>query len=262
MSEDRGETISLHANLTIGILVTQDILAVLYLAFTSDTPPGVSALALFLLPLLRPIRLYLVRHAGHGDLVLLFGIAQIFESLHLKASLGALIADVILGQSDRYQELYVLLTSINDLLLIGFFLHIGFYGLPSKEMIIVPLVLSLLIVIRPALYYLLFVAFKPCARNALLAGFALFNYSEFGLIVAATEQGHLSVEWLTTLALAVFISFFLATPLNANVHKIYHRFRKKPYKLEPQDRLRREAAAELSDAEIVVLGMGRVGTGA
>ncbi|MFB0970272.1 MAG: cation:proton antiporter, partial [Pseudomonadales bacterium] len=63
MFEDRGETISLHANLTIGILVIQDILAVLYLAFTSDTPPGVSALALFLLPLLRPIGLYLLRHA-------------------------------------------------------------------------------------------------------------------------------------------------------------------------------------------------------
>ena len=268
--EDRGETISLHANLTIGILVIQDILAVLYLAFTSDTPPGVSALALFLLPLLRPIGLYLLRHAGHGELVLLFGIAfalgiaQIFESLHLKAGLGALIAGVILGQSDRSKELYASLTSIKDLLLIGFFLQIGFYGLPSKEMIIVALVLSLLIFIRPVLYYLLFVAFKLRARTALLAGFALFNYSEFGLIVAAiaTEQGRLSVEWLTTLALAVSISFFLAAPLNANVHKIYHRFRKHLYRLERQDRLPREAAAELGDAEIVVLGMGRVGTGA
>ena len=158
----------------------------------------------------------------------------------------------------------MLLTSINDLLLIGFFLHIGFYGLPSKEMIIVPLVLNLLIVIRPALYYLLFVAFKPCARAALLAGFSLFNYSVFGLIVAAiaTEQGRLSVEWLTTLALAVSISFSLATQLDANVHKIYHRFRKHLYKLERQDRLPREAAAELGDAEMIVLGMSRVGAGA
>ncbi|MFT6645947.1 MAG: glutathione-regulated potassium-efflux system ancillary protein KefC, partial [Patiriisocius sp.] len=38
MFEDRGETVSLHATLAIGVLVIQDILAVIYLVLASDTP--------------------------------------------------------------------------------------------------------------------------------------------------------------------------------------------------------------------------------
>ena len=92
MFEDRGETVSLHATLAIGVLVIQDILAVAYLVAASDVRPGPEALVLLGLPLLRPIGLYLLRLAGHGELVLLFGItvalgaAQLFDVLHLRSA--------------------------------------------------------------------------------------------------------------------------------------------------------------------------------
>lgn len=270
MFEDRGETISLHATLAIGVLVIQDILAVIYLVAASDVRPGPEALILLGLPLLRPVGLYLLRLAGHGELVLLFGItialgaAQVFELLHLKGGLGALIAGMLLANSARSKELYNSLIGLKDLFLIGFFLQIGYYGIPSGEMVLVAIALSCLIFIRPFLYYLLFVLFKLRARTALLASFALFNYSEFGLIVAAiaASQGMLPPEWLTTLALAVSISFFLATPFNSNVHSIYHRFHGFLHGLERKERLTQELPANLADARIVVLGMGRVGVGA
>lgn len=270
MFEDRGETISMHATLAIGVLVIQDILAVIYLVLASDTPPGYGALFLLGLPLLRPLGLFLLKHAGHGELVLLFGItialgtAQLFEFLHLKGGLGALLAGVLLANSSRAKELYNSLISLKDLFLIGFFLQIGYYGLPSGEMIVVAVALGLLIFIRPALYYLLFTAFRLRARTSLLASFALFNYSEFGLIVAAiaVSQGLLSSEWLTTLAVAVSISFFLATPFNTNAHRIYKRFHGMLHRVERRERLNQELPANLSDAQIVVLGMGRVGLGA
>lgn len=270
MFEDRGETVSLHATLAIGVLVIQDILAVAYLVVASDIRPGPEILMLLALPLLRPAGLFLLRLAGHGELVLLFGItialgaAQIFEVLHLKGGLGALIAGMLLANSSRAKELYNSLIGLKDLFLIGFFLQIGYYGLPATEMVLVAVALSLLIFIRPVLYYLLFVLFKLRARTALLASFSLFNYSEFGLIVAAiaTSQGMLSAEWLTTLALAVSISFFLATPFNSRVHDIYHRFHTLLHGLERKERLAQELPANLADARIVVLGMGRVGLGA
>ncbi|MFT7245056.1 MAG: glutathione-regulated potassium-efflux system ancillary protein KefC [Candidatus Azotimanducaceae bacterium] len=270
MFDDRGETISLHAKLAIGVLVIQDILAVIYLVLASDTPPGPAAFILLALPLLRPVGLYLLKHAGHGELVLLFGItialgtAHLFEFFHLEGGLGALLAGVLLANSSRSKELYDSLISLKDLFLIGFFLQIGYYGLPSGEMVLVALALSLLIVIRPVLYYLLFVAFRLRARTSLLASFALFNYSEFGLIVAAiaTSQGLLPAEWLTTLALAMSISFFIATPFNTNVHRIYQKFRATLHGVERHERLDKELPANLEDARIVVLGMGRVGRGA
>ena len=41
MIEDRGESISLHARITIGILVLQDLIAVIYLVFSADHPPSI-----------------------------------------------------------------------------------------------------------------------------------------------------------------------------------------------------------------------------
>jgi predicted Kef-type K+ transport protein len=270
MFEDRGETVSLHAKLAIGVLVIQDILAVLYLVSASDVRPDWSALVLLGLPLLRPLGLFLLKHAGHGELILLFGItlalgvAELFEFLHLKGGLGALLAGVLLSQSARSKELYSSMISLKDLFLIGFFLQIGYYGFPSGEMVLVAFGLSLLILIRPVLYYLLFTAFRLRARTSLVTSFALFNYSEFGLIVAAiaVSQGMLMPEWLTTIALAVSISFFIATPFNSNVHQLYHRLQNTLRKFERSQRLPQEEPTDLGDASVIVLGMGRVGFGA
>lgn len=269
MFEDRGEAVSLHARLAIGVLVIQDILAVVYLVLASDVRPDWSALILLGLPLLRPVGLFLLKHAGHGELILLFGItlalgvAELFEALHLKGGLGALLAGLLLSQSTRAKELYSSLIGLKDLFLIGFFLQIGYYGFPSGEMVLVACGLSLLILIRPVLYYLLFTAFRLRARTSLVTSFALFNYSEFGLIVAAiaVTQGLLSPEWLTTIALAVSLSFFIATPFNANVHQLYHRLQNVLRKLERPARLPQEEPTDLGDASVVVLGMGRVGFG-
>jgi predicted Kef-type K+ transport protein len=269
MFEDRGETVSLHASIAIGVLVIQDIIAVMFLVLSSETPPGIAALGLLALPLLRPVLLYLLRSAGHGELVLLFGIAlalgtaELFELAHLKGGLGALLMGVILGSAEKSKELYSSMIGLKDLFLIGFFIQIGYYGLPSAEMMLVAVALGFLIFLRPMIYYLLFVAFRLRARTALIASLALFTYSEFGLIVAAiaTSAGLLPAEWLTTLALGVSISFFLATPFNAKVHDIYHRYCHWLQKFERHNRLPSEVSADLGDADIVVLGMGRVGRG-
>ena len=93
---------------------------------------------------------------------------------------------------------------------------------------------------------------------------SLFNYSEFGLIVAAlaANNGMLPQVWVTTLALAVAISFFIATPFNVRVHSIYGRYLDLLRKFEKEERLPSERAVELGDARIAILGMGRVGFGA
>jgi glutathione-regulated potassium-efflux system ancillary protein KefC len=192
------------------------------------------------------------------------GTAGIFESVHLKGGLGALALGVILANTDKAKELYVSLINLKDLFLIGFFLEIGYYGLPASHMIYVAFALALIIFVRPPLYYLLFVTFRLRARTALLASLALFNYSEFGLIVAAIASAHgiLPMEWVTTLALALSISFFVATPFNTGAHGIYNRYSDWLHRFERRGRLPEERPARLGTAEVVVLGMGRVGQGA
>lgn len=270
MFEDRGETTSMHANIAIGVLVIQDIIAVAYLVASTGKAPALWAIMFLALPLLRPAFNRLMAWTGHGELLTLFGVtlalggAELFEAANLKGGLGALLFGIVLGNTSKAKELYNSLISFKDLFLIGFFLQIGYYGLPSLEMFIVALVLSGLIFLRPLIYYFLFVAFRLRARTSLLSGLALFNYSEFGLIVSASaaSSGLLPPEWVTTIALAVTLSFFIATPFNTNAHMIYKRFSPWLHRFERGTRLKEEEPADLGDAEIVVLGMGRVGKGA
>ncbi|MDE0714884.1 MAG: cation:proton antiporter, partial [Gammaproteobacteria bacterium] len=212
--EERGEGAALHAEIAIGILIIQDLFAVCFLVLTADRMPSPWALGLLALPFLRPVLTSLLNRAGHGELLVLFGVAtaigayELFELVHLKGGLGALLIGILLGPAEKSSELYKSLLSLKDLFLIGFFLQIGFFGLPSPEMLLVALALSLLIFLRPLIYYFLLVGFGLRARTAFVAGFSLFNYSEFGLIVGAIAvgTGMLSPEWLTTLALAMALS--------------------------------------------------------
>ncbi|MEM7366285.1 MAG: cation:proton antiporter [Pseudomonadota bacterium] len=278
MFDDRGETSSFHATLTIGVLVIQDILAVAYLVLSSGQWQW-SMLLVLLVPLFRWPLTKLMDMAGHGELLTLFGIlcalgaAEVFYLIGLKGGLGALMCGMLLSEyypgskgtdPGKARELYSGLSRLKDLLLVGFFLQIGYYGLPSFPMLMVALVLSLLIFMRPVIYYFLYAMFNLRARTALLASAALFTYSEFGLIVAAlsVEAGLLAAEWLTTLAIALSLSFVMATPLNMNIHRVYDRLFRTLHRYQLAERLPEEQPTELGDAKVVILGMGRVGRGA
>ncbi len=270
--EERGEVASFYATIAIGILVVQDVLAVVYLVVSSGHYPSPWALLLLGLPFLRPLIRRVLEQVGHGELLLLSGIAfafgavALFEAVSLKGGLGALVMGVLLAYSSppKSKEVYTQLLGLKNLLLIGFFLQIGYYGIPSMQMLAVALMLSVLILLRPVIYFVLLTRFGLRARTSWLTSLALFNYSEFGLIVAAiaVETGTLKPVWITTLALALSLSFLLATPFNRKAHELYRRYQPVLSRHEKTHRLPEEAISSLGDAETVILGMGRVGRAA
>lgn len=268
--EEKGEAVALHAAIAIGILIIQDLFAVGYLAVASGKFPTVYALALLALPLLRPLLGRLLTWVGHGELLVLFGFviavggAALFESVNLKGDLGALVVGMLLNAHGKSTELYKSLISFKDIFLIGFFLQIGYNGLPDSEMLLVVLALGLLILIRPVLYFLLLTTFRLRARTALLAALSLATYSEFGLIVAqlAADEGVLGSPWVTAIALALSLSFFIATPLNNRSTEIYKRFAPLWPRFEPRIGRREDNLMAPCAGEIIIVGAGRVGTGA
>jgi len=268
--DTRGENASLHATIAIGILIVQDLIAVVYLVLMSGKIPSIYSVAVLLLPLTRPFLLSVLKRVGHGELLLLFGIGaalgayELFELVGLKGGLGALVFGVLMGNTAKSDELYKALVQLKDLFLIGFFLLIGFYGFPSADMWLMAILLCVLLLLRPIIYVILFMAFKLRARTAFLSGFSLFNYSEFGLIVAAIslEAGALPTEWLTTIAVAMAISFFISTPINTRIHSLYAHSFIWTVKHERTEKLPVEQFPDLGDSSIAVMGMGRVGLGA
>lgn len=273
--DERGEGQSFHASITIGVLVIQDVLAVIYLVVASGKVPSVWILALLAFILFHrlwaPSFKKLLSHVGHGELQMLFGITaalaayELFELLHLKGGLGALVAGALLAFTDQSfaSEMYKRLVSLKNLLLVGFFLQIGYAGIPSAEMFLVAVALSIILLLRPVIYFSLFTLLRLRARTATLAGIALTSYSEFGLIVTAiaATEGWISDEWLVTLALAIALSFFIATPLNKQVHRWYRALSSRLLNYEKK-RLPEERIEKIDNARVVLLGMGRVGRGA
>lgn len=270
--EERGETASFYASIAIGILVVQDVLAVVYLVATSGHWPTPWALALLGLPLLIPAFRRLLGMIGHGELLLLSGVvfafcaAEVFQLVGLKGGLGALVMGMLLARSHhaKSKEMYDQLLGLKNLLLIGFFLQIGYYGIPQLEMLYIALVLGVLITLRPIIYFALLTSFGLRARTGWFTSLALFNYSEFGLIVAAIAQqaGVLREQWLTTLALSMAFSYVLAIPVNRKAHELYIRCADSLRRYEKPERLPEEIIGSIGDARIAILGMGRIGRSA
>lgn len=263
--ETKRELRAFHGRVAIGILVVQDLLALLVMSIASGTTPSIFALGIFALPLLRPVLFKLMDASGHEDLLVLFGLLLAlviggfgFDLIGLSSELGALVFGAMLAKHPRAGELAKSLWSIKEFFLVGFFLEIGIGGLPDSDAWIFAIAMTALLPVKAALFFLLLVAFKLRARSAFLSGLSLSNYSEFGLIVASVALP----LWLVPLALTVALSFVVSAPLNRIAHPIYERLARRLIPFERDIRHPDEQPVSLGHAAVLIMGMGRTGTAA
>ncbi|MCP4406486.1 MAG: cation:proton antiporter [Gammaproteobacteria bacterium] len=268
--EEKGEMESRHGQIAIGILIMQDIFAVLFLAVSTGKIPSIWALALFGLFALRGVLMRVMGRAGHGELLVLLGLALtfggsgLFEVAGVKGDLGALLIGALMAAHPSASEMSKKLMSIKDVLLVGFFLSIGMSGHITLSALLVALVLALAVILKVKLFFFIFTRFRLRVRSSVLASFNLANYSEFGLIVGtiAVANGWLSGDWLVIVALALTLTFIAASPLNARGPAIYAAIESRVKRFQSQTRLAEDAPIDPGDARIAIIGMGRVGTGA
>ncbi|QWC84320.1 cation:proton antiporter [Nocardioidaceae bacterium] len=269
--EDQSSSRSRYGRTAVGILVIQDIAAVLFLTLAEGSPPSPWAV---LLPLLLPAAWLLRRllgRLGHDELMPLYGVAlalapgyALFEAVGLKGDLGALVMGLLLAPDPRSGELSRALFSIKELLLVGFFLSIGYTGLPSASDLLVAVLLLALIPLKSLGFVALLWWRGMRHRTSVLAGSVLGNYSEFGLIVVVVgaSAGLVSDAWLPVLATAVALSFVLSVVIDRQKdHLVALAERWLPAqdieRLHPDDR-----PIDIGHADAVVFGMGRVGQAA
>lgn len=268
--ESRSELGSLYGRVAIGVLIVQDIFAVVFLGASEGAAPSLWALLLLLLlPAARLLRWALER-VGHGEMQVLFGVLlaltlgyALFEALGIKGDLGALIIGMLLAPSPAAAALSRSLFNVKELLLVGFFLSIGLTALPTVETLVIAVALVAVLPLKSALYLVVFSRFGLGTRTSLLSTLSLSNYSEFGLIVAslATSAGWLDPEWLVVIAVALSISFVFAAPLNEAGEAVYRRVSPRIQRLQTATTHPGERPLEVEGVDAVVLGMGRIGTG-
>lgn len=267
--EDKGDYQSKYGQTAIGILIMQDIFAVVFLACSTGKVPSAWALGLFLLIPLRYLLMRLLNHAGHSsELQALYGIAlalgsySLFETVGIKGDLGALIVGAMLSAHPLAQDVSKRLLGFKDLLLVGFFLSIGMSGNLSLSAVLVALLLTILVLFKVFMFFVVFSRFKMRARTATFSSLILANYSEFGLIVGAiaVSNGWLNEDWLITIALALTMTIIACAPINLHAIRLYDRFKRTIKKFETEALLPEDELPIIGDEKIAVIGMGRLGT--
>lgn len=266
--DERGEVRSRYGQIAVGVLVMQDLIAVVFVAVSSGKLPSLWSLALFLLVPARRLIVKIWERLGHGEMLVLLTVVLalepgyiLFESVGLKGDLGAVAMGMLLASHPRAHELARAIFSVKELLLVAFFLSIGLNGLPSWPQVGLGLLLLTLLPLQGLGYFLLVSWARMRRRTAVLTALVMTNNSEFALILAATGigAGLLAPEWLTTVSVAVAASFVVGTVVNLKAEAIADAVEARWPDADPQRLDASERPVPLHAIDALVLGMGRVG---
>lgn len=268
--EDKAALLALHGAIAIGMLIMQDIIAVVFLAVSTGKLPTLWAFTLILLVPLRYVIGRILERIGHGELLILFGfflslgIYGWFDAVGVKGDLGAIILGMMLASHAKAGELSKTLFGFKDVFLVAFFLSIGLAADLTLDAVGIALLLMVPLFFKVFLYAFTLIRFHLRPRSAILTSLALANYSEFGLIVGgiAVANGWLGDEWMVIIAVAVAVSFVIASPLNNKASVIADRVQLLLKRFETERFHVAEQPIDISGVSVVIFGLGDVGRGA
>jgi predicted Kef-type K+ transport protein len=266
--DDNDDLGSYYGRIAIGILIIQDIVAVILLGFSGADKPSYWALSLLALPVLIPILKAAINRTGHGELLLVFGVllafagAWIFKTVGLSDKLGALVFGILIAEQKKSDELGKLLWGLKEILLVAFFLQIGLLGLPSLKAVWFALIFMALLPMKSAIYYFSVKLFGLRNRTALWSSSVLFCYSEFGLIAGASAvaAGLLAQEFLSMIALLVAVSFTLLGAFSRKASDILDKYFKFINVEKPESKQTDHLPKSIGQTQYLVVGMGTCGT--
>ncbi|MEM1222111.1 MAG: cation:proton antiporter family protein [Verrucomicrobiota bacterium] len=269
---ESGDMGAMHGRIAIGMLIMQDILAVLFLTFSTGKIPTLWAIPLLAALLFgRKWIRELIGRSGHGEMIALCGLflalvlgAEGFTAVGLKADLGALFIGVLVGSHPKAKELSKSLVGLTDLLLVGFFLQIGLQGSLSLEAVLWSVLLICMLPLKSLAFFFLLTRFHLRARTAWMAGLNLSTYSEFGLIVLALAVGKewIGSEWLVAMALSLSASILLLAPLSRKADQLYDPISDFLKRFETKGQHPDDLPIQTEGQRIGIFGMGRVGIAA
>ncbi len=234
---DKKETTRLYAQIAIGILLLQDLVATAAKIGLAAKIEGGSASSVVLLlwkGIGVTLALYLLSTyviprftralESSKELLLLFalgwalGIAALFESAGFSIEIGALFAGVSLASLPYSSEMASRLKPLRDFFLVIFFITLGQSMVPGQMLGVLDtaIILSLVVlVIKPLIVIISMGLLGYTKRASFKSGIALSQISEFSLVfVAAAVSAKLaSPEAATTFTVVALLTFAASTYL-------------------------------------------------
>jgi len=235
---DKKETETTYGRQTIGLMLVQDILAVLILIMIGIFAEGKTSLdylgilvakGIFLTSFLIVISKYifpwiLSRISNSSELLFIFtlawclSLASIFAWFGFSLEMGAIFAGIALSSSPYQIEIGSRIKPLRDFFLILFFIVLGGeMGIGSLGGIWFPsLVISLFILVgNSVILYLIFRFFKFTRKNSFLAGVTAAQVSEFGFVIlfAGKQTGYFDERVIQIFTLVAITTIFFSSYL-------------------------------------------------
>ncbi len=230
---EKRELDTLPGRITLGVLVLQDIFAILFLAVQpslGDLQISIVLLSIGRVGLLVATAMILSRFvlpkifhqiARNPELVMLgalawcFLIGEVAERLHLSREMGSLVAGVSLSTFPYALDVTAKVTTLRDFFITLFFVALGMtIPVPNASMIGLALVIAAFTVIsRLITTFLPLYIMKQGLRASLLPALNLSQISEFSLVVIQTGvvAGHITPETSSATSFAFVILAVLST---------------------------------------------------
>lgn len=245
---EKNETETVYGRYTIGLMLIQDIIAIILLIMLPAFVSGESFLAslffIFLKSILflaavylssKLILLLLEKVAGSPEFLLIFTIAWCFfvagmaELVGLTLEVGAVLAGLSLGSSTYRDEIISRLKPLRDFFIVIFFIILGSeMDLNNLGDIMIPgIVISFFILIgNPLILYTLYRLMHFSRRVSFKAGLTAAQVSEFGLVLLflAEQQGYVNSQLLPLFTFVALTTIFVSSYLIMYNNYLYKKF--------------------------------------
>lgn len=230
---EKRELDTLPGRITLGILVLQDIFAILFLAVQpslANLQVSVILLSIARVGALVATALILSRYvlpklfhqiARRPELLMLgalawcFLIGEIAEKLHLSREMGSLVAGVSLSTFPYALDVTAKVTTLRDFFITLFFVALGMtIPIPNGSVIALALIIAAFTVVsRVVTTFTPLYLMKQGLRASLLPAINLAQISEFSLVVIQTgiTAGHIKTETASAASFAFVVLAVLST---------------------------------------------------
>ena len=284
---DRREIDDLHGRLAVGVLIVQDLVVVAVMIVVTTTGERTGSLAFALLTvalrgaallvvlavLMRWVLTPLVHAlARNPDLLLLFAIAWAVslaaagEVVGIGTEVGAFLAGFSLASTPYREAIGSRLVTVRDFLLLFFFIDLGSrldLAEARTELVEAVVLSAFVLLFKPLVVAVLLLARRYRSRVSIETGLTLAQISEFSLILGALglRLGHIDEETTTLLTMVALLTIAVSSYLLLNSEALARAFAPMLERFERADAGAGEIDDEAEPPDVVVLGLGRFGSG-
>lgn len=280
---DKKDFETLYGKISIGLLIVQDIIAIMLLVIISSFSNSINVLDVAILTIVKGVLLigslmllsiYVMPKAykffaASQEFLFLFsigwglGLAALFNYFGFRIEMGALIAGVTLSFSPYNYEISSKMKPLRDFFLIIFFILLGSQmPISNMQQFLYPaLVLSAFVLIgKPIIVMTIMGLLGHSKRNGFLTGINMAQISEFSiiLIMMGISAGHIQKEMLSLVTMVGLITIAGSTYFIMYSNKIYLPLSKALGIFERKKKVRKETF-EGESYEAVLFGYNRIG---